>query len=98
VREAYDSSIRAGRSALEALGRNPKQAARYASEFERMDRASMPVLADLYRLDTPPHLNAPYVAKVKEIREEWEQQLRGSMEAAEALENEAAKVGGPGSG
>jgi len=95
VREAYDSSIRAGRSALEALGRNPKQAARYASEFERMDRASMPVLADLYRLDTPPHLNAPYVAKVREIREEWEQQLRGSMEAAEALENDAAKAGGP---
>lgn len=89
VREAYDSSIRAGRSALEALGRNPKQAARYASEFERMDRASMPVLADLYRIDTPPHLNAPYVAKVKEIREEWEQQLRGNMEAAEAEDSQA---------
>jgi len=88
VREAYDSSIRAGRSALEALGRNPKQAARYAGEFERMDRASMPVLADLYRLDTPPHLNAPYVAKVKEIREEWEQQLRGRMEAAEAEDSQ----------
>lgn len=101
VREAYDSSIRAGRSALQALGRNPKQAARYASEFERMDRASMPVLADLYRLDTPPHLNAPYVAKVKEIREEWERQLRGHIEAAEAAEpeeNEAAKADDPISG
>ena len=93
VRETYDSSIRAGRSALQALGRNPKQAARYASEFERMDRASMPVLADLYRLDTPPHLNEPYVAKVKEIREEWERQLRGNMEAAEAEENDAATDG-----
>jgi CPA2 family monovalent cation:H+ antiporter-2 len=90
VRETYDSSVRAGRSALEALGLERAQATRYASEFERMDRASMIELAGLYKLDTPPHLNAPYVAKVKEIREEWERQLRGNMEAAEAKEIEAA--------
>ncbi|WP_417490010.1 cation:proton antiporter [Maricaulis sp.] len=91
VRETYDSSIRAGRSALQALGLNPRQATRIADEFERLDRASMPVLANLYRLDTPPHLNAPYVAKVKEISEEWDRQLRGHMEAAEAEDNEDAE-------
>ena len=93
VRETYDSSIRAGRSALQALGQSRTRATRYANEFERMDRASMIELADLYRLDTPAHLNAPYVAKVKEIREEWERQLRGNLEAAEAEEDEAAAGG-----
>ncbi|SDM90647.1 cation:proton antiporter domain-containing protein [Maricaulis salignorans] len=88
VRETYDSSIRAGRSALQALGLNPRQAARISDEFERLDRASMPVLAGLYRLDTPPHLNAPYVAKVKEISEEWDRQLRGQMAEAEAEDAE----------
>ena len=84
VRETYDSSVRAGRSALEALGLNRVQAARYASEFERMDRASMVELAGLYRLDIPTHLNEPYVARVKALRGEWELQLRGHMEAADA--------------
>ncbi|WP_417483199.1 monovalent cation:proton antiporter-2 (CPA2) family protein [Maricaulis sp.] len=88
VRETYDSSIRAGRSALQALGLKPHKAARFAADFERLDRASMPVLAGLYRLDTPPHLNAPYVAKVKEISEEWERQLRGQMAEAEAEDAE----------
>jgi CPA2 family monovalent cation:H+ antiporter-2 len=81
VRETYDSSVRAGRSALEALGLNKRQATRFASEFEQMDRASMVELAGLYRLDVPAHLNGPYVAKVREIREVWEVQLRGKVEA-----------------
>lgn len=93
VRETYDSSVRAGRSALQALGLNPKQATRYAAEFERMDRASMVELANLYRLDTPTHLNAPYVARVKELRIEWELQLRGHTDAAETEEADDATDG-----
>jgi CPA2 family monovalent cation:H+ antiporter-2 len=77
VREAYDSSIRAGRSALEALGSTRADAARLAAEFEALDRKSMVDLAELHRLDTPNHLNPEYVAKVLEMREVMEQQLRG---------------------
>ncbi|WP_417471166.1 monovalent cation:proton antiporter-2 (CPA2) family protein [Maricaulis sp.] len=84
VRETYDSSIRAGRSALQALGFNPSKAARFAADFERLDRASMVELADLYRLDIPTHLNVPYVARAKELRAEWDRQLQGDMDADEA--------------
>lgn len=83
VRETYDSSIRAGRSALQALGSSARKASRFSAEFERMDRASMVELAGLYKLDTPNHLNAPYLAKVLEIREEWERQLQGKFDAEE---------------
>jgi CPA2 family monovalent cation:H+ antiporter-2 len=77
VRESYDSSIRAGRSALEALGRTTTEAERLATEFETLDRKSMVDLADLHRLDRPNHLNPEYVAKVLEMRGVMERQLRG---------------------
>ena len=79
IRETYDSSIRAGRSALEALGLPNEQAAHMASEFEAMDRQSMIELASLYRLDVPATENEPYVKRVREIMVEWEDQLRGKM-------------------
>jgi CPA2 family monovalent cation:H+ antiporter-2 len=77
VRESYDSSIRAGRSALEALGRTTTEAERLATEFETLDRKSMVDLADLHRLDRPNHQNPEYVAKVLEMRGVMERQLRG---------------------
>ncbi|WP_417494960.1 cation:proton antiporter [Maricaulis sp.] len=91
VRETYDSSIRAGRSALQALGLKPHKAARFAADFERLDRSSMVELAELYRLDIPSHLNAPYVARAKELRAEWDRQLQGNMAAADAEEAEDAE-------
>ena len=82
VRESYDSSIRAGRSALEALGASTSEAERMATEFETLDRKSMVELADLHQLDSPNHLNPEYVAKVLEMREVMEQQLRGDASSA----------------
>ncbi|WP_421852973.1 cation:proton antiporter [Oricola sp.] len=79
VRETYDSSMRAGRSALEAIGVEPAQAAHMAGEFEAIDRQSMIELAGLYRLDIPATENEPYVKRVREIMSEWEDQLRGRM-------------------
>jgi len=83
IRETYDSSLRAGRSALEAMGLSRDQAQRFAAEFERVDRASMVELADLYDIDTPMHQNAAYVARVREMMEEWEAQLRGQAAIAQ---------------
>ncbi|MEQ9815222.1 MAG: cation:proton antiporter, partial [Azospirillaceae bacterium] len=82
IRETYDSSLRAGRSALQAMGLPCDQAQRFAAEFERVDRASMVELADLYDIETPMHQNAPYVARVREMMEEWEAQLRGQATIA----------------
>ncbi|MCG8442498.1 MAG: cation:proton antiporter [Caulobacterales bacterium] len=85
IREMYDGSIRAGRSALEALGLPGQEARRLAQEFEALDRRSIVELANLYRLDIPAHQNTAYVDKVREMRAVMDRQLRGS----EADEGEA---------
>jgi CPA2 family monovalent cation:H+ antiporter-2 len=82
IRESYDSSIRAGRSALEALGASSTEAARMAAAFEALDRKSMVEMADLHRLDVPNHLNPEYVAKSLEVRKVMEAQLRGETEGS----------------
>lgn len=78
IRETYDSSIRMGRSALEAMGIPNDKAQQMASEFETMDRRSMPILAELYDIDIPVMENQPYIEKVKELSREWESQLKGT--------------------
>ena len=77
IRETYDSSIRAGRSAFEAMGHSRGRADDMASYFEDVDRRMMVHLASLFDNDIPAHLNEPYVAKAKELNDEWERQLRG---------------------
>lgn len=86
IRETYDSSIRAGRSALEALGVSKEEAAKRVADFEAADRKSISELAHLYDFEIPGHQNAPYVAKAREMMDEIEQQLRGAW-SAESKEN-----------
>ena len=69
--------VRAGRSALEAMGVHPYEAERQARGFNREDRAAIRRLAELYDPDIPTHRNEAYVAKAKEIRAEQEQAMRG---------------------
>ena len=76
IRETYDSSIRMGRSAFEALGATREQADRAAEEFSATDRQSMIELAGVYDLSVPAYENKPYVAKVREIQAEWGEPLR----------------------
>jgi CPA2 family monovalent cation:H+ antiporter-2 len=79
IRETYDGALCAGRSALEALGSPHEEAEKLADAFEALDRRSMVEIASLCQIDVPNHENPEYVAKVKEIREEWGQQLRGKV-------------------
>ena len=76
IRETYDSSIRMGRSAFEALGYDAARAQTMAGDFESIDRASMVELASLYDINTPIAQNKAYVERVKSLMEEWEHQLR----------------------
>ncbi len=80
IRETYDSSLRIGRSAFEALGMDREQAQAAADAFEEMDRKFMPEVADLYRLDIPYHENDALIARVRELREEWDPPLREQMD------------------
>ena len=77
IRETFDSGVRAGRSALEALGMHPFEAERRARQFTDHDRHMIAKLADVYDPSMPLHENSAYVERVKQIREETEAELRG---------------------
>jgi monovalent cation:H+ antiporter-2, CPA2 family len=80
IRETYDSALRMGRSAYEALGIDRQSAQAMTDAWEERDRIAMREVADLYRLDIPAHENAPFVAKIKEMRAEWDPKLRDMMD------------------
>lgn len=80
IRETYDSSLRMGRSAYEALGADRQTAQAMADAWEERDRSSMREVADLYRLDVPSWENPELIAKMKELRTEWDPKLREQMD------------------
>ena len=84
IRETYDSSIRMGRSAYEALGIGPEHARSMARAFDEMDRRAMLHMAEVYDPDTPSHENSAYVARVQEIMGPWEDELRVHMDSIRA--------------
>lgn len=81
IRESYDGSIRMARSALEALGIDRPEATQMMEAFEEMDRQMMVEVADLHDIDTPFAENEAVLAKINEMRADWEAQLKGSMDA-----------------
>ena len=80
IRETYDSSLRMGRSAYEALGADRQTAQAMADAWEERDRSSMREVADLYRLDVPTWENPELIAKIRELRDEWDPKLREQMD------------------
>jgi CPA2 family monovalent cation:H+ antiporter-2 len=81
IRETFDSSLRAGRSALEALGIHPYDAERQVRGFMLNDREQMYELASVYDANIPVHENAEYVEKTKKFLERDEQAMRGNSAA-----------------
>ncbi len=72
IRETFDSSLRMGRSSLEALGLERDAATAKVKEFEEMDRGYMIELAGLYDDSIPLHENKAFVDRVKELTAERE--------------------------
>lgn len=77
IRETFDSSVRAGRSALEALGMRKFEAERKARRFVEADKASLRKLAESYRTDIPVSQNKAYIERVKEMTKQNEALLQG---------------------
>ena len=71
IRETYDSALRIGRSAFEAMGVEQPTAAKLVDAFNAMDRRAMLEMADVYDPAIPPSENEEYVRRAKEIRETW---------------------------
>ncbi|RJE79660.1 cation:proton antiporter [Paracoccus sp. JM45] len=76
IRETFDSAVRAGRSVYEALGVPADQAERLTQEFEVHNRRTLRELADLHDPAIPPHQNAAYLKRARELMDEQSEQLR----------------------
>ncbi len=90
IRETYDSSLRIGRSAFEALGTPRAAAEQMKQAFHEMDQQSMIEVADVYDIDIPGHENEAYVARIRERAESWEAELHDRM--MEIMEEEPEKT------
>ena len=66
IRETYDSSMRMGRSAYEALGSTKDQAVRITEAFNQADRVVMVESANAFDIKLSIHENAAYIEKAKE--------------------------------
>ncbi len=79
IRETFDGAVRAGRSALEALGLHPFDAERHVRQFAAGDKASIREMAELYNPNIPVHENAAYVARSKQLmaRQDAEMKAQG---------------------
>ncbi|WP_370223071.1 cation:proton antiporter domain-containing protein [Pararhodobacter marinus] len=67
IRDTFDSSVRTGRSALEALGMHPFQAERTARAFVSADRHALYELAQLWKPDVPDTQNEAYVKMARTL-------------------------------
>ncbi|QGX97293.1 potassium transporter [Roseovarius faecimaris] len=81
IRESYDSSLRLGRSAIEALGYSRDQATRMAEAFNDVDRKGMLAAAEHYDPTIPAHENDAYVGMIRERQAEWAEELETRMTA-----------------
>ena len=81
IRETFDSSLRAGRSALEALGVHPYDAERQIRGFVINDREQMYEMAAIYDPDIPAHENPAYVEGMKRYLKRDEEVMRGNSAA-----------------
>lgn len=81
IRETFDSSVRMGRSAYEALGIHPFEAEKMVQAFVVDDREALIALADVYDADIPNEENEAYLAKAKIIIAEREAQITGQGRA-----------------
>ena len=81
VREVFDSSLRAGRYALENLGLSEYEAAEAETMFYHHDRGMMKELATLWKPDVPTSKNAAYLKRAKELNSDLELSLASKEEA-----------------
>ena len=81
IRETYDSSLRMGRSAVEALGYSRDQAERVTAAFQDFDRKVMVAAAEHYDPAVPAIENEAYLASINRMRDDWEAELAERMHA-----------------
>ena len=91
VRELFDSSLRAGRHALETLGLTDHEAAEAEMAFSRHDRRLLRDLSRLWDPEVPISQNAAYVERARGADRELETRLAEALDQAERMR---ARAGG----
>ena len=86
VREMFDSSLRAGRYALENLGLTEYEAAEAENLFYHHDRDALRELAELWQPGVPIADNAAYVAKARELNNGLETALAERVQSRDKEE------------
>lgn len=81
IRDIFDSAVRAGRSAYEALGVHPFEAEKLARAFVDEDRYVLREMADLYDPDIPHHLNEPYRQRAMQLNAERRERIAARGDA-----------------
>ena len=80
VRETFDSSVRAGKYTLRAMGMHPYDAERAADEFVREDRRMLRDMAEDWNPKLQLHENPALLARIREQNLRIEAMLRGEAE------------------
>ena len=81
IRETFDSSVRAGRTAYEALGMHPFESELLARKFTEDDRYILKEMAVVHDPEIPSHENPAYVEKSRTLMAEREAQIFGKGRA-----------------
>lgn len=93
VRELFDSSLRAGRYALENLGLSEYEASEAETQFYQHDRNGLRDLAELWKPGVAATDNPEYMARAKQLNAELEATLMARVQEraqkAAAKDNEA---------
>jgi CPA2 family monovalent cation:H+ antiporter-2 len=83
VREMFDSSLRAGRYALENLGLSEFEAAELQQAFYHHDRIGLRELATLWKPGVPITEQPEYVQRARELNNSLELELSARQQASE---------------
>ena len=81
IRETYDSSLRMGRAAYEALGLDRERAELIVELFNNYDAKMMQVAADAYDPKTPFEDNDEYVKLVQDYMQQYAPKLKETVAA-----------------
>ncbi len=84
VRELFDSSVRAGRYALENMGLSEYEAAVISEAFAEHDRRSVRELAALWDPGIPTTENIAYITRARELEQQLQTMLLSQLEEAAA--------------
>ena len=97
VREMFDSSVRAGRCALEGLGLHPYRAQKLVEAHVKFDRESMRMLAEVWNPEISVFENVDYIRLATQRNAELERVMsaraRPARRAARAGLDAAAAAG-----